>query len=277
VGGTPLPERVVDEGVLSRCGRAGSFHVGELEFPPGHEHPSFDPELPYVGVVVEGALVKQFPRTSWELEAGSVFTIPAGASHSARFSAAGARVALVWIDPAEELHESVPRIVRHLRRARHQEAMAIGRRLSVELALGDATWDLAAEGLALELLAVLARDERGSARPQRPAPRWLDAAEELLHPRTGGCPTLAGVAASVGVHPAHLARVFRAHHGMSVGQYARTLRLDWAAHQLAADDSPLAVLALEAGFCDQSHFTRAFKRHTGLTPSRYRELARANR
>ena len=54
----------------------------------------------------------------------------------------------------------------------------------------------------------------------------------------------------------------------------RRLRLDWAAAQLADSDVTLAQLAAEAGFVDQSHFTRAFKRHTGLTPGRYRETGR---
>jgi AraC-like DNA-binding protein len=34
-------------------------------------------------------------------------------------------------------------------------------------------------------------------------------------------------------------------------------------------------IALEAGFADQSHFTRSFRRHHGITPGRYRELVRA--
>jgi AraC family transcriptional regulator len=61
---------------------------------------------------------------------------------------------------------------------------------------------------------------------------------------------------------------------VSVGEYLRRLRLDWAASQLAATETPLALLAAEAGFADQSHFTRAFKRHAGLTPARYRSMVR---
>jgi len=52
------------------------------------------------------------------------------------------------------------------------------------------------------------------------------------------------------------------------------LRLEWAAEELARDDARLADVALRAGFADQSHFTRLFRRHTGVTPGHYRELVR---
>jgi AraC family transcriptional regulator len=71
-----------------------------------------------------------------------------------------------------------------------------------------------------------------------------------------------------------LAREFRACHGMSVGEYGRRVRLSWAATELVSGDRSLAEVAAEAGFADQSHFTRLFKRHVGTTPARYRRDAR---
>jgi AraC family transcriptional regulator len=62
--------------------------------------------------------------------------------------------------------------------------------------------------------------------------------------------------------------------GVSVGDYVRRLRLEWAANELATSELPLADVAIGAGFVDQSHFTRAFKRHTGVTPGRFRALLR---
>jgi AraC family transcriptional regulator len=56
---------------------------------------------------------------------------------------------------------------------------------------------------------------------------------------------------------------------MTVWQYSRRLRLEWAAAQLTEQRS-LAQIAVEAGFAGQSHFTRAFRRHFGVTPGRYR-------
>ncbi len=87
-------------------------------------------------------------------------------------------------------------------------------------------------------------------------------------------PSLTELAAAVGRHPTHVARAFRREHGVTVAEYSRSLRLEWARAQLAVDDMPLSRIAIDAGFADQSHFTRAFRRHHGITPGRYRELAR---
>jgi AraC family transcriptional regulator len=113
-------------------------------------------------------------------------------------------------------------------------------------------------------------DERQSRRP----PRWLASAEELLRARIGDRVSLGELAAVVGVHPAHLARAFRARYGVSVGEYGRRLRLEWATAEIARGDIPLAMIATQAGFADQSHFTRLFKLYVGMTPARYREHAR---
>jgi AraC family transcriptional regulator len=128
---------------------------------------------------------------------------------------------------------------------------------------------LVLEGLALELTAAAAR---GPATPR--AQPWLERARELLHERGLPPPTATEIAARVGVHPSHLARAFRAQYGESVGDCARRLRLEWAAGRLARSDVALVSLATEAGFVDQSHFTRAFKQQFGLTPARYRRAHR---
>jgi AraC family transcriptional regulator len=80
------------------------------------------------------------------------------------------------------------------------------------------------------------------------------------------------VAQAAGVHPAHLARGFRTYFKTSLGSYIRRLRVEFAARELVQSEASLATVALAAGFADQSHFTRLFKRHTGFTPNAYRRL-----
>jgi transcriptional regulator GlxA family with amidase domain len=56
----------------------------------------------------------------------------------------------------------------------------------------------------------------------------------------------------------------------------RALRLEWARERVASGVA-LAIVASEAGFADQSHFTKAFTRAHGVPPSEYRRRLRASR
>ncbi len=74
----------------------------------------------------------------------------------------------------------------------------------------------------------------------------------------------------MGVHPVHLARTFRRVHRMTFAGYVRQVRIEFARRELAVSGAPLGDIAVAAGFCDQSHFSRLFKRYTGQTPAEYR-------
>jgi AraC family transcriptional regulator len=54
----------------------------------------------------------------------------------------------------------------------------------------------------------------------------------------------------------------------------RRLRVEAACGQLAEGDRTLAEIAQEAGFCDQSHFHRVFRRQVGMTPAAFRRASR---
>ena len=81
--------------------------------------------------------------------------------------------------------------------------------------------------------------------------------------------TLTDLARTVDVHPTHLAREFRRHYGSTIGETLRDLRVAYAKRRLASPAS-LQEIAQEAGFADQSHFTRTFRKATGMTPSMFR-------
>ena len=83
-------------------------------------------------------------------------------------------------------------------------------------------------------------------------------------------PSLSDVAIMTGLSPSHCARKFRNTTGASLFRFVHRRRMRAAAAWLAADDTALARMARELGFCSQSHFTRIFHAHTGMTPARYR-------
>lgn len=98
-------------------------------------------------------------------------------------------------------------------------------------------------------------------------PKWLIKARDLL---LDGQWSLSVLADEVAVSPTHLAREFRRHFGASVGNYARSQRLEAALFELANSADPISSLAARFGFADESHFVRQFKRRYGVTPARYR-------
>jgi AraC family transcriptional regulator len=131
---------------------------------------------------------------------------------------------------------------------------------------------LAIEGLTLELLAETSRRSVVSSNHKRPL--WLEQAREILHAHFTGQLTLTSIAEMVGVHPVHLAREFRKYYLCTMGDYVRQLRIEFACRNLAETTTPLVEIALAAGFSHQSHFSRTFKRLTGMTPAQYRALSR---
>jgi len=144
-------------------------------------------------------------------------------------------------------------------------------RLHGEFLRDDTAALLAIEGLTLEILAEGWR--RALPGTGQGPPPWLARVREILHDRFAEPLTLGELAAQAGVHPVHLAATFRRHYGCTVGQYLRRRRIEFASHQLTSSTASLAVIALNAGFADQSHFSRTFKRQTGLTPVAYRQAA----
>ena len=62
--------------------------------------------------------------------------------------------------------------------------------------------------------------------------------------------------------------------GLTTGQWFLKTRISFASRLLVESDTPIAEVALAAGYADQSAFTRQFRRSTGLSPSQYRGLRR---
>jgi AraC family transcriptional regulator len=258
-----------DDGVRVTSAEVTGFTITELEFPPHYVQRPYEPEHAYLALVLEGGMEKAFPLRTISFDPASALTMPAGAGHGARFGPRGARVLVVRPKAAS----AVPACLGRFGELRGRGFGWLAWRLAGELRAPDDAAPLAAEGLVLQLLAAVAR-ESSADRSRARAPAWLNAAEELLRARSGVCVRLGELAEELGVHPAHLAREFRARHGVSVGEYGRRVRLARAASEIASGDRPLAEIAAGAGFADQSHFTRLFRRHVGTTPARYREAAR---
>lgn len=80
------------------------------------------------------------------------------------------------------------------------------------------------------------------------------------------------LAEAAGLSVSQLNRRMKKIFHLSAGQYLIKVRIDRAARLLAGSDKPLADIALELGFSDQSALSRQFRQATGLTPGQYRQL-----
>ena len=105
--------------------------------------------------------------------------------------------------------------------------------------------------------------------------RRLDRSVEYLRGQPTHTPRLAEVAHVAGVHPMHLAKLFRQRFGYSMGEFLRRQRIAWACEELARDTGTISSIAARAGFADHAHFTRTFRRITGCTPQWYRQRVNA--
>ena len=86
--------------------------------------------------------------------------------------------------------------------------------------------------------------------------------------------SLAAIAAQLRVSPNHLTQSFTRAEGVPLYRYHLRLRLQRALERLPRCDD-LTQLALDVGFSSHSHFSEAFRRHFGMTPSAYRSEMRS--
>ena len=251
---------LVRRGVLDgRTCRAGDFDVSVVRFTGGERFDWDASSRASLAVVLRGAIRKCFRGQAFDAGEGSVVLVPPLQMH--RDLVGRDPAALVVVESLGGIHA--------VSTYRDWRAVVLGLKIERELEAQDAHSGLALEGLALELSAAARR----ATMPRREAP-WLQQAYEYLQKRFRRPPATSELAEAVGVSKSYLVREFRAHYQESPADCARRMRLDWAATRLAGSNDPLAFLSIEAGFVDQSHFTRAFKRQYGTTPGRYRSAHR---
>jgi AraC family transcriptional regulator len=251
----------------------GAFQITRARFPAGLVLPAHVHERACVATTMSGAWNSVLDRRPRDCRMSTLLVEPAGERHSNHFDVP-TDVLVVQPDSREgDLLQPCLPLLGAVHCFRDPNVGALARRLTGELTARDRLAPLVIEGLALELIATAARGAEARVRPAA-CPGWIRRARERLHDAPADGVSISAIAADVGVHPVHLARMFRACYGASPGAYARRVRLDRAAERLAATDAPLAAIAADAGFADQSHFTRAFRQHTGLPPGAYRRRMR---
>ena len=96
-----------------------------------------------------------------------------------------------------------------------------------------------------------------------------EAREYINENYTQDC-SLSKIAEAVRVSPNYLHTAFSRGFGVTPYEYALRKRLEKAKRLIMAGEKSMLEIALELGFCSQSHFNKLFKEREGVTPAQYR-------
>lgn len=203
---------------------------------------------------------------------GSVIVVPPGEVHTGEAAAPqGWAYRVLYLGPEWLGEVGVSGEVGFSAASLHDPELAARVRRAHAALTGPDASPLARETLLRAALFLLVA-RHADARPQPAAPFAPDAVREVrafLDAYPEAAVTLSGLAARVGLSPAHLARSFRAALGVPPHTYQMAARVRLARRLLDAGEGP-AGAALSAGFADQAHLTRVFKRVVGVPPGSYR-------
>ena len=223
-------------------------------------------DAPLVSLVLRGTATEEIGGRSRELGSHSLLYTPSFETHAHRFLTPGRwlniQFTASWfarVGAGEATLPTAPQLV-------VGSAVNWASRLGAELREPDAVSRFAMEGALLLLLTELSRLPQLG---ERRRPRWLSVVEDAIEASPIEPPSVADLAALAGVHASHLLRTFRRYHGTTVANYARRRRIERARAEMATSTRPLSAIALDAGFSDQSHFTRVFRAAFGMTPGQY--------
>jgi AraC-like DNA-binding protein len=229
-----------------------------------------------VGYVEQGVQAYTYRGARWVTPAGDVFLVNPGESHTGEAAAAGGYVyrtmypratlmeqvawectgkhRLPWFESAV-LHDPVlsGTLVRL-----HQEVAQGGSQLAIESGLLSVLGRLIGRYSTREGAPPRVRNER----------RAVKRAREYLDESFAADVSLSRLGAVAGLSPFHLARAFESEVGLPPHVYLETVRIA-RARALLDRGRPIAEVALDIGYADQSHFTHRFKRVVGIAPGQY--------
>lgn len=247
--------------------KVGALALRETVHGPGISIPKHSHESAHVAFILHGVCVEWHERKTLECKPLSVSFLPPGIVHSDDFRS-GVHCFLMEIEPQRLARISEPLLLDEPFVFEGGASARLMMRLYDEARQTDAASSLAVEGLSLEILAQFSRERARTSHPK--PPRWMKQVRDILHAQFSETITHDALGSAVGVHPVHLATVFRQHYKCTIGEYIRRLRIEYACEQLCMSDASLADIALTSGFSDQSHFSKTFKRLVGITPGQFR-------
>ena len=257
-------------GKTSQVLAANTFRFTEKAYSARARLPTHAHELSHFCFVLAGTYKEEIGRKHFERGPATLVYYPPDVCHGEEHFACG-RHFLVEID--RKGFETISDYGAHLVDPvllREDYSVWLAARMYREFREGDQFSPLVLESISTELLIAALR--QCAPRSERKPPLWLERVKECLRENFSEPPTLSELARAVEIHPTHLARVFRRFEHCTVGDYLRKVRISYARQRILESSEPLVEIGLAAGFADQTHFTRSFKRITGMTPTEFRRI-----
>ena len=220
---------------------------------PEHAH-----DWPVVSLFVIGAYTNHTELGEVTISSPSAILYRAGAAHRNDVAYAGFEQIEIEFDPAWLRGANSPGAP--VQRWIGGRSGALARQLAQQCGR-----ELAEEQLRAALHRLI---ECGAGDRPRAMPSWLGLIDRRL--RADPAASVAGLANEVGRHPSWLGAAYRLTTGEGIQDTAARLRVERAARLLRETDVSLAWVASDAGFCDQSHMNRTFRRILGRTPAAVR-------
>lgn len=241
---------------------AADFAISVCRYSPGERHGWHTDRYSRIGLVLSGGYREEGQFESILMRPGDILMKSSRAKHEDLFGDSGATIASIEFVRDDPFTRSNPGLAH-----RRWSAFAL-RHFSTLLAAARAGDVNAARVAGADLAAIGGSDEGH----QRGAPEWLDRLRQELEESGLSNVDVATRARDAGVHPAHASRSFRRRFGCSLSEYAQVHAVRRAIKSVADVDVSLSDAAIGAGFYDQSHMARAFRRVLGRTPGAQRKL-----
>ena len=262
-------------GEVLRSSNLSGIRLTETIYSPGLVLPKHSHEHACFIFTLGGSFYETYGKQSRVCKSLTLIYRPSDEVHSDHFYDSGGRCLNIEIEPEwMELIRRPPISLEGSAAFEGGTVSGLAIKLYKEFQQADEVSPISIEGLFLEIVAEAAR---GLKSISGGIPKWLERAKQFLQTHFCDSFTVDELARAVGAHPAHLARSFRRHYGCTIGEFTRRLRIDFACRELSASDAALADIASASGFYDQGHFSRTFKRLTGTTPAKFRELTRSRK
>jgi AraC family transcriptional regulator len=236
---------------------------------PRHSH-----ELAFFALLLDGLYGERYGRRQSQYEPFTLMFRPAGIPHQDEIGPRGVRLYEIEIRPTwqQRLADCSAALDTPRDDIGGGPLLWLGMKLFREVQTSGTHEDLTVESLLAEILSFAARR---SQHESRHAPGWLSGILEKLRIEHCRRLTLDELAREAGVHPVHLSRIFRRCVGEGIGDHVHRLRVRTACERMLDPYASLAEVSLATGFADQSHFTRSFRRITGMTPAAFRSVLRS--